>query len=389
MIRFFTILFFSFVFSFALTPSVEKFSWPSGVSLLKFFEDTKIPLSLYYNLEEEDQELATEIIAGADCYMLKEPNGEISQVLIPINDELQIQIYKDKFSQFKLTFTPIVYLQNRNTLSIEITKSPYLDIVEQTGSTALANEFMLMFRNDVDFKRLQKGDKLVIIYDQKTRLGRPFGGISIIAGMIEQNKIPHYLYFYDDKYYDENGKQMESFLLVSPIPGAKIVSKFTPKRFHPILKRYRAHLGVDYAAPKGTKIKAAGNGKVIFVGRKNGYGNTIEISHGGEYSTLYAHLSGFAKGIKSGVSVKQNQLIGYVGNTGLSTGSHLHFGLYKNKVAINPQGVVQVQKTNIVTKEQAKFKQMVKDTNAKISQILTQNENPKKFEIFDTFIRLN
>lgn len=382
-------LIFLMIFSFSFGSNIEKFSWPEGVSLLKFFEVSKIPLSLYYNLENEDQEVVSEIISGSDCYMLKDDDGEILQILIPVSNELQIQIYKNKFNQYKLTFTPIIYSVSHNTLSIEVNKSPYIDIIEATGNTTLANEFMIMFKNEVDFKKLQKGDKIVIIYDQKTRLGRQFGDIKISAGMLESNGKAHYMYFYDDKYYNENGKQVENFLLILPIYGARIASNFTPKRYHPILHRYRAHLGIDYAAPKGTKIYAAGSGKVTFVGRRNGYGNTVEISHGSNISTLYAHLNGFAKGIKKGVTVKQKQLIAYVGNTGLATGPHLHFGVYRNKVAVNPNSIVKVEKEQIVTKEQAKFKQLVKDTNENIRKILVSNENPKKLENFDNFVMLN
>lgn len=382
-------LIFLIIFSFSFGSNIEKFSWPEGVSLLKFFEVSKIPLSLYYNLENEDQEVVSEIISGSDCYMLKDDDGEILQILIPVSNELQIQIYKNKFNQYKLTFTPIIYSVSHNTLSIEVNKSPYIDIIEATGNTTLANEFMIMFKNEVDFKKLQKGDKIVIVYDQKTRLGRQFGDIKISAGMLESNGKAHYMYFYDDKYYNENGKQVENFLLILPIYGARIASNFTPKRYHPILHRYRAHLGIDYAAPKGTKIYAAGGGKVTFVGRRNGYGNTVEISHGSNISTLYAHLNGFAKGIKKGVTVKQKQLIAYVGNTGLATGPHLHFGVYRNKVAVNPNSIVKVEKEQIVTKEQAKFKQLVKDTNENIRKILVSNENPKKLENFDNFVMLN
>ena len=387
--KFILIFFLFFNFAFAINSGVEKFKWPEGVSLLQFMEKYEIPLSVYYDLDKEAQELTSEIISGSICYVLRDDLGKISQLLIPISEELQIQIYKDKFNKFKLDFTPIVYTKQSNSLGISIETSPYNDIVKATGNTALANEFMSVFRGEVDFKRLQKGDRLVLLYEQKTRLGQPFGSIKILAGMIEENKKGNTLYLFEDKYFDENGKKMESFLLITPINGARIASRFTPKRFHPILKRYRAHLGVDYAAPKGTKIYAAGNGKVTFVGRKSGYGNTVEISHGGGYSTLYAHLNGFAKGIKVGTSVKQKELIAYVGNTGLSTGPHLHFGLYKNKQAIDPLKVVKIEKTNIVSKEELKFKALVKDMNAKMDLAKDGNLNPQRFENFENSMILN
>lgn len=387
--KFILIFFLFFNFAFAINSGVEKFKWPEGVSLLQFMEKYEIPLSVYYDLDKEAQELTSEIISGSICYVLRDDLGKISQLLIPISEELQIQIYKDKFNKFKLDFTPIVYTKQSNSLGISIETSPYNDIVKATGNTALANEFMSVFRGEVDFKRLQKGDRLVLLYEQKTRLGQPFGSIKILAGMIEENKKGNSLYLFEDKYFDENGKKMESFLLITPINGARIASKFTPKRFHPILKRYRAHLGVDYAAPKGTKIYAAGNGKVTFVGRKSGYGNVIEISHGGGYTSLYAHLNGFAKGVKVGTNVKQKELIAYVGNTGLSTGPHLHFGLYKNKQAIDPLKVVKIEKTNIVSKEELKFKALVKDMNAKMDLAMDGSLNPQRFENFENSMILN
>lgn len=387
--KFILIFFLFFNFAFAINSGVEKFKWPEGVSLLQFMEKYEIPLSVYYDLDKEAQELTSEIISGSICYVLRDDLGKISQLLIPISEELQIQIYKDKFNKFKLDFSPIVYTKQSNSLGISIETSPYNDIVKATGNTALANEFMSVFRGEVDFKRLQKGDKLVLLYEQKTRLGQPFGSIKILAGMIEENKKGNSLYLFEDKYFDENGKKMESFLLITPINGARIASRFTLKRFHPILKRYRAHLGVDYAAPKGTKIYAAGNGKVTFVGRKSGYGNVIEISHGGGYTSLYAHLNGFAKGVKVGTNVKQKELIAYVGNTGLSTGPHLHFGLYKNKQAIDPLKVVKIEKTNIVSKEELKFKALVKDMNAKMDLAKDGNLNPQRFENFENSMILN
>ncbi|MBQ9292840.1 MAG: peptidoglycan DD-metalloendopeptidase family protein [Campylobacter sp.] len=387
--KFILIFFLFFNFAFAINSGVEKFKWPEGVSLLQFMEKYEIPLSVYYDLDKEAQELTSEIISGSICYVLRDDLGKISQLLIPISEELQIQIYKDKFNKFKLDFAPIVYTKQSNSLGISIETSPYNDIVKATGNTALANEFMSVFRGEVDFKRLQKGDKLVLLYEQKTRLGQPFGSIKILAGIIEENKKGNSLYLFEDKYFDENGKKMESFLLITPINGARIASRFTPKRFHPILKRYRAHLGVDYAAPKGTKIYAAGNGKVTFVGRKSGYGNVIEISHGGGYTSLYAHLNGFAKGVKVGTNVKQKELIAYVGNTGLSTGPHLHFGLYKNKQAIDPLKVVKIEKTNIISKEELKFKALVKDMNAKMDLAKDGNLNPQRFENFENSMILN
>jgi murein DD-endopeptidase MepM/ murein hydrolase activator NlpD len=137
------------------------------------------------------------------------------------------------------------------------------------------------------------------------------------------------------EYYDRTGKSLRKFLLRTPVDGARLSSRFGMRR-HPILGYTRMHKGVDFAAPSGTPIYAAGNGKVTKAGRNGGYGNYVEIRHNGEYSTAYAHLSRFAKGMSPGQRVSQGQVIGYVGTTGRSTGPHLHFEVRRQGSQINP-----------------------------------------------------
>jgi murein DD-endopeptidase MepM/ murein hydrolase activator NlpD len=128
----------------------------------------------------------------------------------------------------------------------------------------------------VNFKTLQKGDRLAIVYERKKRLGKYIGEPNIKVAMIETRGKKNYIYKFNDVFYNASGKEVENFLLTRPVPNARISSRFNPKRFHPVLKRYRAHLGTDYAAPKGTKIYAAGDGVVSFVGTKGGYGKTVK-----------------------------------------------------------------------------------------------------------------
>lgn len=339
----------------AIKPNVEKLIWQNGYTLLKFFELNKIPLRTYYNLETEDKELAAEISANTQYWVLWDKDESLAQALIPINEELQIHIYKNKANDYEMEFLPIEYEVEERTLSISLTRTHYQDIIAQAGSQVLANAFVAAFRGTVDFKQAKKGDKLVIIYTQKRRMGRIFGTPEIKAAMIENSKQMKFAYKFDDSYYDEKGRELERFFLLRPVKNARISSGFNPKRFHPILKRYRAHLGIDYAAPRGTKVYAAGDGVVSFVGTKGGYGKTIMIKHLGEYNTLYAHLNGFASGIVRGKKVKQGTLIGYIGNTGMSTGPHLHFGLYRGNTAINPNKIVRIIKPALTGKDKENF----------------------------------
>ncbi|HDX6328488.1 TPA: peptidoglycan DD-metalloendopeptidase family protein, partial [Campylobacter fetus] len=367
-------------------PSVEELTWPNGESFLTFLENNKIPLSLYYNLEKEDQELATEITSGTRFQILRDENDRVSQVLIPISEELQIHIHKDIVGKYVIDFIPIIYENEDRILSIDVQRSPYQDIIEHSGNVALASAFLNAFKGSVDYKGLKKGDKLVIIYTQKRRLGRVFGMPNIKAAMIEIRGNAKYVYQYDDRFYDETGKELENFFLIKPVKNARISSRFTPKRWHPILKRYRAHLGIDYAAPKGTKIYAAGDGRISFVGQKGGYGNVIMLNHTDNYMTLYAHLNGFASGVKSGKRIKKGDVIAYVGSTGMSTGPHLHFGLYKNNQAINPESVVKITKSSLSGTQKKEFSALVGGINRDFEVSLNAHTNAPKEEGFDSVI---
>ncbi|WP_314069801.1 peptidoglycan DD-metalloendopeptidase family protein [Campylobacter showae] len=366
--------------------TVQELSWPKGDSFLTFLEKNSIPLKLYYDLDSEDKEFLDEIKEGISYQISKDEKGGISQVLIPVNEELQAQIYKDDDGGFKFQLSPISYQTYDRVLSMPVSANPSQDIIEITGSVALAHGFYLAMKGEVgdgEFKRLKKGDRLAMSYKQKIRLGRTFGMPEIDWAAIEIRGKRYTVYRHQNKYYDKSGKKSDKFLLTRPISNARITSPFTPKRFHPILKRYKAHLGVDYGAPKGTPIKAAGEGAVKFVGTKSGYGKVVILKHAGAYETLYAHTNGFAKGIKTGVKVKQGQLIAYVGNTGMSTGSHLHFGVYKNGTAVNPETEIKVAKSVFFSKEEREFKNRVERLEPEIKKALGKDRIPEKEYRFD------
>jgi murein DD-endopeptidase MepM/ murein hydrolase activator NlpD len=186
--------------------------------------------------------------------------------------------------------------------------------------------------------------------------------------MVETNNKPHYIYLNDDgRYYDEKGTQIESFLLAKPVKGARISSRFSKRRFHPVLKKWKAHLGIDYAARRGTPIVAAGSGLIIYAARMGSYGKLIKIRHKDGYETRYAHLKGFRRGIRRGKRVKKGQTIGYVGTTGRSTGPHLHFELRKRGRAINPAKRVQLTTKKLKNKAKRSFLKLVNNYNESIN----------------------
>jgi len=378
------ISFFIFI-NFLYASYIHEDVWWKGESLLTFFEKHQIPRDVYFNLSKIDKELCSEIYAGVEFQVMYDVDNKIEQALIPISEQMQIHIFKDINGSFTLDIIPIEYHEIEQNIAIKIKNSPYQDILEVTGNKALANEFILAFKNSVDFRRLRKDDVVSIIFKQKIRQGRYFGVPNILGASVKMRRKTYYIFqrSEDKRYYDDKGKSLTSFLLKTPLRYTRISSKFTHKRWHPILKRYRAHLGVDFAAPTGRKIFAAANGRVIHKGRKGGYGKTIIIRHSNGLKTLYAHLNSYSSRVKVGSRVKQGQFIGRVGSTGMSTGPHLHFGLYKNGRAINPLRVISVTKTKLSGKKKKEFMKVVKTMTKELDNSLEYASTPIKLKEFD------
>ena len=374
------ILLICILFNTLFSAQIEELSWQKGESFLTFLEKNKIPLKLYYDLDKEDQELCSEIQSGNRFFSYTEEDGSLIQALIPVSLDMQIHIYKDSSNEYKFQTLPINYTEKSELIAIPITESISNDIQKATGDVTIAALLNTLFSNsNADFKKMKKGDFIAIEYNQKTYMGKLHGMPEINAAMIQINGKPFYRFrnSKDDKYYDENGVGFtKTYLFQIPLTFTRISSPFTNKRYHPVLKRYRAHLGTDFAAPTGRNIYAASDGKVEFVGTQSGYGKTVIINHQNGYKTLYAHQNGFAKGLRQGQMIKKGTHIGYVGSTGLSSGPHLHLGLYKNNVAIDPMSVLQRPKfEGLDPKEKPIF---LANTKAIISKFNNQIENDNR-----------
>ncbi len=221
-----------------------------------------------------------------------------------------------------------------------------------------------IFGYDIDFALdIRKGDSFELIYESKHVDGQKVGSGDILSARFTNRGKTYTAVRYVNKqgvasYYTANGESMRKAFIRTPVDFARISSRFSTGRKHPILNKIRAHKGVDYAAPHGTPIKSAGDGKVILAGRNGGYGNTVIIQHGSRYRTLYAHMQGFAKGIQNGAAVKQGQIIGYIGTTGLSTGPHLHYEFQVDGVHVDPLSQKLPMSDPIPSSELARFKQV-------------------------------
>lgn len=375
------LLFFTSLFG----ATVQTYNWPNGETYLTFLEKHNLPTRpLFYNLDKDDQKQAEEILTGVHYHILEdEKNGNIEQVLIPLNDELQIHLYKS--NGYKFEIIPIISETKTEAFTLQIQNSPYYDIYKTTSSYKIAKIFISAFKKSLNFKTdIRKGDTLVMIYEQKYRLGQPFSMPKLKTAMIEMRKKKHFIYLNsDDRYYDEKGTQVEEFLLATPVIGARISSYFTKRRWHPILHKWKAHLGIDYAARRGTPIHAAASGVVISKRYSNSYGKITIIKHQDGYSTRYAHQKAFKRGLYVGKRVKRGQVIGYVGTTGRSTGPHLHFELRKNGRAINPLRVVQVATKKLRGKKRREFLKLKKEYDKEIFLQLEKQSKYKKCNKYD------
>jgi murein DD-endopeptidase MepM/ murein hydrolase activator NlpD len=206
----------------------------------------------------------------------------------------------------------------------------------------IATQLADVFSSDIDFHRdLRKGDRFSVVFEMRHANGELTGtGRILAAEFINQGKVLQAVYFEDGTgrggYYTPDGRNMRKAFLRSPLEFSRVTSGFTTARFHPVLQTWRAHKGIDYGAPTGTRIRATADGFVDFVGTRNGYGNTIMLRHANGVTTLYGHLSRFAPGLRAGQRIAQGDTIGFVGMTGLATGPHVHYEYLVHGVHMDP-----------------------------------------------------
>lgn len=269
-------------------------------------------------------------------------------------------------------------LQTRTSYKeLNITSSLFEDAQKQNVPLDLIYQIIDIFTWDIDFAEdLRANDKVEILYQQYYLNGELYTNGHIEAVNFYNNGKTYNAIRYEDSnkrsnYYTAQGLSLKKAFIRTPVKFTRISSRFNLNRKHPVLHRIRAHRGVDYAAPTGTPIKAAGDGKITYYGRKGGYGKTAIIQHGKKYSTLYAHMSRYNPKLKKGHTVKQGDLIGYVGQTGLASGPHLHFEFRINNVHVNPLTVKLPSAKPINNKDKKDF---VNHANTLLNTIKLQSQ---------------
>jgi murein DD-endopeptidase MepM/ murein hydrolase activator NlpD len=228
----------------------------------------------------------------------------------------------------------------RHFLSGTITTSLYEAVLEGGGSPLLVNELADVYAWEIDFFGLQPGDCFRLVYTTLEVAGQTAGFGEILTASFTHLGEEKLAFAFDQgegkEFFDEQGESLRKTFLKAPLTFSRISSRFSYSRLHPVLKIRRPHLGVDYAAPTGTPVVAVGDGVITKAGYSGGAGHMVKIKHNSNYTTAYLHLSRYGQGIKPGTVVKQGQVIGYVGSTGLSTGPHLDFRFYKNGKPVDP-----------------------------------------------------
>lgn len=258
--------------------------------------------------------------------LVYEPN-QIDYIVFRFEDTLWVDVCK----------RDVVILEK--TVAGEI-QSNLSETIEKLGiSHELTNKFVDIFGWQVDFQRLQKGDKFKLIYEEAQVEGTSVGIKQINGIYFEHAGSPYYAFPFDQgegvDYFDEEGKSLRKALLKYPIEFTRISSRYNLNRFHPVQKRWKAHLGTDFAAPVGTPIRSVGDGIIEEAQYKSNNGNYVKVRHNGTYTTQYLHMSRIAEGVRAGTRIRQGQTIGYVGSTGLATGPHLCYRFWKNGVQVD------------------------------------------------------
>ena len=258
---------------------------------------------------------------------------EINKVDFIVYDLVQLNFYKDK----KEVDTRIIY----DAGIIQKGSSFFLSGAEVGMSDRLCEIISdEIYCWTLDFRQVQPGDKFKVIYEANY-INEDFVGVGkVLAVYFSHLNNDFYAFPYNDRgfddYFDNDGKNLRKFFLKTPVKNSRISSKFSRKRFHPVQKRWKSHKGTDYAAPRGTPIWSTADG-IVIVSKYNKYnGNYVKIRHNNVYTTQYLHMNKIAKGIKNGVRVKQGQVIGYVGSTGLATGPHVCYRFWKNGKQVDP-----------------------------------------------------
>lgn len=329
------------------------------------------PAASDYLRKDKSAEGLRRLPVGKEIQAETDANGALLALRYLGSDASQVVIEKSGNS-FMTRVLPALAERRVQVRTGEIKSNLYAATDEVGLPDPAANQLADIFGGDIDFHRdLRKGDKFTVIYEmtyingEAARTGR-----ILSAEFVNHGQTYRAAYFqtteYTGNYYSPEGKSMRKAFMRSPIEFSRVSSGFSKSRFHPVLNKWRAHKGVDYAAPIGTKVKVTSDGTVAFVGKQGGYGNVVMVNHQGRYTTVYGHLSRFAGGLRKGQHVGQGQIVGYVGMTGMTSGPHLHYEFKQSGIQRDPLKVALPDGKPVSGAQKAAFIENTRDLFAQL-----------------------
>ncbi len=322
----------------------QELTVKSGDSLSRLFKRAKLkPQQLDEVMKSGDTaKKLTKIFPKDIIRVLTDEQGELQALRYEIDPETYLMVERENGELVANEYKHIIETRTAHAEGT-IDSSLFMAANEAGISENVIMELAGVFGWDIDFALdIRKGDSFKLLYEEVYRNGEKVKDGNVLAAEFVNDGDVYRAVRYTNpetkrtEYYTPEGKSMRKEFLRTPVNFARISSRFTTKRYHPVLHKFRSHKGVDYAAKRGTPIRAAGDGKVIFKGKKGGYGRVVIIQHGSKYTTLYAHLNSYNKNIRVGKKVKQGKTIAYLGSSGLATGPHLHYEFRVNGVHRNP-----------------------------------------------------
>jgi murein DD-endopeptidase MepM/ murein hydrolase activator NlpD len=308
-------------------------------------------------------------------------DGTLLSLLFPLNgskDQL-LAIERDEASQLRISEQAMPLETHIVMKSAEIRHSLFGATDAAGIPDSIATQLADIFGGDIDFHRdIRKGDRFSVIFESVSHLGKMVRTGRILAAEFVNDGHTYRAVWFEGSdgksgYYTAEGKNIRKTFLRSPLEFSRVTSGFSGSRFHPVLKERRAHHGVDFGAPIGTRVRATGDGIVEVAGRQGGYGNLVILRHQSQYQTAYGHLNGFAAGIRKGTRVAQGDVIGYVGTTGISTGPHLHYEFRVNGVHRNPLAMVLPAAPPLAADQMARFRDSTQGILARLDDIRDTN----------------
>jgi murein DD-endopeptidase MepM/ murein hydrolase activator NlpD len=338
-------------------PKMPKMKWQTitvkkGDNLSKLFQRMQINTRELHKIVRLGEPTKTlNLISPGEELKFLLIDDKLHELIYEIDESHALHISRENNQFIAKTIT--TELDKRIAHATGIVESSLYMAAQEAGIPgSMTMDLANIFDWDIDFVlNVHTGDRFSIIFEEYYLDGEKISNGDILAAeFVNQGELYRAVRYTDNNglsgYYTPEGKNMQKAFLRNPVDFSRISSGFG-KRYHPILNRMRDHKGVDYAAPVGTPIKSTGEGKIVHIGRKGGYGNTIIIQHGGKYETLYAHLNGFKRGLRKGSRVEQGEIIGYIGKTGLATGPHLHYefrvsGIHRNPLTVKLPGAAPI-----------------------------------------------